>query len=80
LNIKKNVYTTVFAINPDENVDGLVKLIILSIIKPNKELVIALIATTAYCIPWAIYIWFSYAPQYVFITLSRNAANKFLLQ
>ena len=51
LNIKKNVYTTVFAISPDENVDGLVKLIILSITIPNIELVIALIATTAYCIP-----------------------------
>lgn len=48
LNIKKNVNTTVLAISPDENVDGRVKLIIFSITIPNKELVIALIATTAY--------------------------------
>ena len=59
LKIRKNVYTTVFAINPDEKVEGLVKLTILSIIIPKREFVMALIATTAYWIPWAMYIWLS---------------------
>ena len=51
LNMRKRVYTIVFPIKPLEYELGRVKLTILSTTNPNNVLVMALIATTAYCIP-----------------------------